>query len=73
LRPYLKKNYLKNRASGVTQGVCPVFKPWHYKKKKRKKNPSTKKKNRKDKRVRHWWLTPVILAIQETEIRRMEV
>jgi hypothetical protein len=42
-------------------------------KKKKKKNPSTKKKNRKDKRVRHWWLTPVILAIQETEIRRMEV
>jgi hypothetical protein len=23
--------------------------------------------------VRHWWLTPVILAIQETEIRRIEV
>jgi hypothetical protein len=27
----------------------------------------------KDKLVRHWWLTPVILAIQEAEIRRVKV
>jgi hypothetical protein len=47
LRPYLKKNYLKNRASGVTQGVCPVFKPWHYKKKKRKKIPAPRRKTEK--------------------------
>jgi hypothetical protein len=24
-------------------------------------------------RTRHWWLTPVILATQEAEIRRIEI
>jgi hypothetical protein len=27
----------------------------------------------KNKIARHWWLTPVILAIQEAEIRRIAV
>jgi hypothetical protein len=28
---------------------------------------------KKEKKARHWWLTPVILATQEAEIRRITV
>jgi hypothetical protein len=28
---------------------------------------------KKEKQTRHWWLMSVVLAIQEAEIRRMEV
>jgi hypothetical protein len=36
--------------------------------KKKKKKTSLKRKG-----ARHWWLTPVILATQEAEIRRIMV
>jgi hypothetical protein len=42
----------------VAQGLDPKFKPQYHKK--------TKQNNG------HWWLTPVILATQEAEIRRIE-
>jgi hypothetical protein len=29
--------------------------------------------SKRDVRTKHWWLTPVILATQETEIRRIVV
>jgi hypothetical protein len=35
--PVLKKNYHKNRAGGVAQGVGPEIKPQYCKKKKKKK------------------------------------
>jgi hypothetical protein len=34
-------------------------------------NPMPQKK--KPSLARHWWLTPIILAIQKAEIRRIEV
>jgi hypothetical protein len=33
----------------------------------------TKIKKKKEEEARHWWLTPVILATQEAEIRRITV
>jgi hypothetical protein len=39
-----------------------------------KKEPnSLLSRNRKEAKAEHWWLTPVILATQEAEIRRIEV
>jgi hypothetical protein len=55
--PNLKKNPSQERASGVTQGVNPEFKPQYCKKKKEKPDTSGS-------------LIPAILA---TEIRRMAV
>jgi hypothetical protein len=36
-------------------------------------NPKKKKKKKRWFLVGHWWLTPIILATQETKIRRFEI
>jgi hypothetical protein len=36
-------------------------------------NPQHWKKEKKKERARHWWLTSVILATQEAEIRRIGI
>jgi hypothetical protein len=33
----------------------------------------SKKSTKNKQKARHWWLKPVILAVQETEIRRITV
>jgi hypothetical protein len=43
----------------VSQGKGPEFKPQYYKKRK------------KERLARCQWLTPIILAIQEAEVRRI--
>jgi hypothetical protein len=63
MRPCLKKTHHKNRAGGVAQDEGPEFKPQYHKKKKKKITVF----------ARHQWLTPVILATQEAEIRSILV
>jgi hypothetical protein len=38
-----------------------------------KRGKERKRKKRERQRARHWWLTPIILATQEAEIRRIVV
>jgi hypothetical protein len=65
MRPYLKKNPSQKRTGGVAERVGLEFKPQYRTKKKKGK--------RKVGLTGCGWLMPVILATQETEIRRIEV
>jgi hypothetical protein len=38
----------------------------------RKRGREEEKERKEKRRARHWWLTPVILATQEAEIRRVK-
>jgi hypothetical protein len=53
----ISKNPSQKRASGVAQGVGPEFKPQYWEKK----------------IAGRWWLTPIVLATQEKEIRNIQV
>jgi hypothetical protein len=60
-------------AQAVEHLLCKCKSPEFKPKKKEKEREREREREGGKLQARHWWLTPVILATQEAEIRRIMV